>query len=89
MAALMSALSQQMIVKLPALGREAERYWREWCKPSYLSLAKKGPQEVFLFFEELGMTALNQVADMMQDGMSEDGAMEIVREYLTPPPEND
>lgn|GEM_PF-1747480 len=84
MAKLKSVLTEQQRYDLPYLGRLAEEWWREFCKPSYRNLAKKGPQAVLKFFEKLGMKATLEMAQLMQRGVAEDGALEIVSEYLYP-----
>ena len=87
MAALRSVLTKEFMkdkMPLPHYGEMAERYYREFCKPSYRSLAAKGPEHVYQYFEKLGMKALNEQTEMMQQGVAEDGALEIVKEWLFP-----
>ena len=69
---------------LPYPGVLAEEYYREFCKPTYRSLAAKGPEATYLFFEKLGMQAADEQIDMIHQGVAVDGAWEIVKEWLFP-----
>lgn len=84
MSKLKSALTKDQQYSLPYLGRLAEDWWREFCKPSYRNLAEKGPEAVYKFFDKLGTKAQDEQCEMMQQGVAEDGALEIVKEYLYP-----
>ncbi len=69
---------------LPWYGVLTEKYYREFCKPSYRSLAAQGPEHVYQYFMKLGTKAFDEQTEMMQQGVAEDGAWEIVKEWLFP-----
>ena len=70
MSKLKSVLTKEFMktkeLPLPYPGRLAEEYYREFCKPTYRSLAAKGPEATYLFFEKLGDQACEEQDAMIR-----------------------
>jgi len=73
-------LTAHQLAMLPVMGRELERYWRESLPKMYAEMYRKGT--LLETLDRQGDELNEQVADLMQRGLDEDQAKEIVREII-------
>ncbi len=66
------------------MGRRIAEYWTDWLPKTCDRLQKEG--RLLQKFEQMGDEYAEMLEDLMQQGMSEDGAWEIVKEevFLSP-----
>ena len=79
-------LTEQEYAKLPYVGRVMADYWTEWLPKTCQHLLKEG-ENLAEFFDRKGNEDADLQMDLMRQGMSEDGAWEIVKEEIFLPPE--
>lgn len=81
-----SLLTREQQMNLTVSGTEAEEYWRNSLPKMYQKLAADGT--LYPMLKRMGESWDQRIVDMMHQGMSEDGAKEIVREEMhSLPPE--
>ena len=79
-------LTPQEYASLPHVGQVMADYWTDWL-PKTCERMKAEGQNLAAFFREKGYEYADLQTDLMQQGMSEDGAWEIVKEEIFLPPE--
>ena len=63
----------------------AEAYWRDFLPKMYKKMAEEG--RLYPTLDRMGTEWSDRVDQMIQDGLAEDGALEVVKEeiYSLPP----
>lgn len=79
-------MSKEEFLRLPHVGRVMAEYWSKWLPKTCKRLQQQG-KNLREYFETEGYRIADRQLDLMQEGMSEDGAWEIVREEIFLPPE--
>ena len=80
-----SLLTATQLGNLTEEGRMAEAYWRDFLPKMYREMAQKGT--LYPTLDRKGTEWSDRVDQMIQDGLAEDGALEVVKEeiYSLPP----
>ena len=79
-------LTEQEYKNLPYVGRVMADYWAEWLPKTCQRLLKEG-ENLAAYFDRKGNEFADMQIDLMRQGMSEDGAWEVVKEEIFLPPE--
>lgn len=78
-------MTREQHLRLPYYGMWMADYWTKWLPKTCQKMAKQ--QNLVEFFTEKGLDYLEEVAELMRNGMSQDGAEEIIKEKIFLPPE--
>ena len=73
-------ITEEQYWNLSYAGRALADYWTDWLPKSCERLQKQGI--LLTYFQEMGDMLADLQFDLMQNGMSEDGAWEVVKEHI-------
>ena len=79
-------LTEQEYKALPYVGQVMADYWTEWLPKTCRRLQSEG-ENLAEFFDRKGNEFSDMQLELMRQGVSEDGAWEIVKEEIFLPPE--
>ena len=79
-------LTQQEFSSLPHVGQVMATYWTDWLPKTCKRLLAEGTN-LAEFFDRKGNEFADMQLDLMEQGMAEDGAWEIVKQEIFLPPE--
>ena len=78
-------MTEEQYWSLTYAGRVLAGYWTDWLPKTCKKMHEAGT--LLTYFQEMGDQLADLQFDLMQNGMSEDGAWEVVKEqiYALPP----